>query len=71
MLNLLWDRFFTIWALLAIFGVGMLGFKNCFGVSSFIAITFIFLVWLDLNYIFGSVWCGGGGGWVDPSNCLV
>ena len=36
---------------IASFGVGMVEFNNCFRVSSFIPITFVFLVWLDSNYI--------------------
>ena len=43
--------FLTIRGPIASFGVGMVGFKNCFTVSSFIPITFVFLVWLDSNYI--------------------
>ena len=43
--------FLTIRGPIASFGVGIVGFKNCFRVSSFIPITFVFLVWLDSNYI--------------------
>ena len=43
--------FLTIRGPIASFGVGMVEFNNCFRVSSFIPITFVFLVWLDSNYI--------------------
>ena len=43
--------FLTIWGHIASFEVGILGLKNCFKVYSFIPITFVFLVWLDSNYI--------------------
>ena len=50
-LDFIMRPFLTIWGPIASFGVGMVGFKNCFTVSSFIPITFVFLVWLDSNYI--------------------
>ena len=41
---------FLFWVLMDFLGV-ILGFKNCFGVSSYRLITFVILVWLYKSYI--------------------
>ena len=69
-LDFIMRPFLTIWGPIASFGVGMVGFKTVLGCPHLYQyITFVFLVWLDSNYILEFWFCMVMV--VDPSNWLV